>query len=201
MQSSQSTTFYMEKEQMINRYRKAWADFKQVCAGEAAMLAQANDLIIQVNQLVAEYKDSYETARVELEAAVQAMYQALPDANTGLGQQVQAELSARALGHIHYWEQALDEASFEFYEPEVLDLLGPRAPDNQMLRHTRLNASHLEEVLAIIERLKPGSEKPEPFTPIQTSEPERHVGESMVTLPESHVRMMVQLLNEYLPKR
>ncbi len=187
---------------MINTFVRNWHAFKKICAEEAEMLEAVNDCILQANTVLKEYKEMYDLRLSQLEESVAELNQALPDTTSELGLNVAVELQVRGLARLENWEADLDACTFEPYAFDELQDVESHAPDENELQRAKFDHALLLDVLDIVKRFSP-SKPHDPFAPtIQEGiDPAATTAESMVTMKEADLRMLVSVLQEYLPKR
>lgn len=187
---------------MINTFIRKWHEFQTIVAQEARALEMANDCILQANTIMKDYKEMYDLRLSQLEESVSALNCALPGSADELGQNVEMEMAVRGLGTLHAWEDRLDLCTFEPYHFDEIEDIESSVSDPVALRQKKFDVDQLREVLDIVKRFSPPSAQ-DPFTPtIQEGiDPAAGAGESMVTIKEADLRMLVAVIQQYLPVR
>jgi hypothetical protein len=179
---------------MIDKFRLALKGFTAICRKESAVLSDVNDLILQANTLLRDYKSDYDSRLEQLEESVQALYQALPDKASDLGINLEMEMAVRGLGTIESWEGALDMTSFAPYEFDEIPELTATAVDPESVERVSFDVDKLSEVFDLLERLQDPTVKEEGRGLSATPA-------GMVMIHEEDLLAMINTLKAHLPAR
>lgn len=185
---------------MIEEFLHCLKGFNAVCRKESVVLSDVNDAILQANTLLKDYKQEYDTALSKLEDSVQALYHALPDADSELGKNLEMEMLVRGLGTISSWEASLDMTSFEQYAFDEIPDIESCVPEFE-----NVDADRVREVFDLLERMSPppreiaAGDEISPGAFVTECPPIE--GMRMVMVSEADLRAMINILQAHLPAR
>lgn len=185
---------------MTQKLLGAWHDLRRVIAREREVLTKANDKIADLNHHMISYREAYNTALRELEDAVQDVWVRIPslDDDGEVAKSVDYQLARAGLDSIAQVNEALEELSFSPYDYDPIDDLEVQT-DLEEYDEQRPDTDNLETILNIVKGYMP--DKRDPFAPVDRIPAEDAVSESMVLVPETQLRALLEALQAKLPPR